>query len=92
MSEEKVQLKYRGGVYHVPKTIFEELENEGIVPEEARYFPNHATFDFECYFDKEKAKELKNSEKLTWQSAHVPLSASVCSNVPELLDRLFHYC
>ena len=45
----KVQLKYPGGAYHVPKTIFEELEDEGIiVPEEARYFPYRATFDFEC--------------------------------------------
>ena len=79
----KVQLKYPDGAYHVPKTIFEELEDEGIVvPEEWRYFPYRATFDFECYFDKEKAQELKNTEKLTWQSAHVPLSVSVCSNVP----------
>ena len=44
----KVQLKYPGGAYHVPKTIFEELEDEGIlVPEEARYFPYRATFDLE---------------------------------------------
>ena len=79
----KVQLKYPGGAYHVPKTIFEELEDEGIVvPEERRYFPYRATFDFECYFDKQKAQELKNTEKLTWQSAHVPLSVSKCSNVP----------
>ena len=61
----KVQLTYPGGAYHVPKTIFEELEDEGIlVPEEARYFPYRATFDFECYFDKEKGQELKNTEKL----------------------------
>ena len=72
----KVQLKYPGGAYHIPKIIFEELEDEW------RYFPYRATFDFECYFDKEKAQELKNTEKLTWQSAHVPLSVSVCSNVP----------
>ena len=79
----KVHLKYPGGAYHVPKTIFEELEDEGIiVPEEARYFPYRATFDFECFFDKEKAQELKNTEKLNWESAHVPLSVSVCSNVP----------
>ena len=26
---------------------------------------------------------MKNSEKLTWQSSHGPLSVSVCSNVPE---------
>ena len=79
----KVHLKYPGGAYHVPTTILEELEEEGILaPEEARYFPYRATFDFECYFDKEKAQELKNTDKLTWQSAHVPLSVSVCSNVP----------
>ena len=79
----KVHLKYPGGAYHVPTTLFEELEEEGILaPEEARYFPYRATFDFECYFDKEKAQELKNTDKLTWQSAHVPLSVSVCSNVP----------
>ena len=79
----KVQLKYPGGAYHVPKTIFEELEDEGIVvPEEWRYFPYRATFDFECYFNQEKAQELKNTEKLTWQSTHVPLSVSVWSNVP----------
>ena len=64
--DSKVQLKYPGGTY----------------PEEARYFPDRATFDFECYFDKEKAQELKNTDKLNWESAHVPLSVSVCSNVP----------
>ena len=79
----KVQLNYPGGAYHVPKTIFEELEDECIVvPEEWRYFPYRATFGFECYFDKGKAQELKNTETLTWQSAHVPLSVSICSNVP----------
>ena len=79
----KVQLKYPGGAYHVPTAVFEQLEEEGIiVPEEARYFPFHATFDFECYFDQEKAQELKNADKLNWLSSHVPLSVSVCCNVP----------
>ena len=27
--------------------------------------------------------ELNNTEKLTWNSKHIPLSASVCSNVPD---------
>ena len=63
--------------------MFEELEEEGImVPEEARYFPYRATFDFECYFDHEKAREMKNTDKLNWGSAHVPLRVNVCSNVP----------
>ena len=83
----KVLMKYPGGAYHVPKTILEELEDEGIIVPEARYFPYRATFDFECYFDKEKGQELKNSEKLSWQSAHVLLSVSVCSSVPEYQAR-----
>ena len=67
--------------------MFEELEEEGIiVPEEARYFPYRAAFDFECYFDKEKVEELKKTDKLTWQSPHVPLSISVCSKVPGYED------
>ena len=67
----KVQLKYPGGAYHVPKTIFEELEDESIIVlEEWRYFPYRVTFDFECYFDKEKPQELKNTDKLNQQSGH----------------------
>ena len=27
--------------------------------------------------------ELNNTEKLTWNSKHIPLSVSVCSNVPD---------
>ena len=54
-----------------------------VVPEEALYFPYRATFDFEWYFDKEKTQELKNTDKLNWQSGHVPLSASVRGKVPD---------
>ena len=80
----KVNYQFPVGAYHVAKTIFEELEQEeNMVPEEERYFPFRATFDFECFFDKERARQLKNTEKLNWQSSHVPLSLSVCSNVPE---------
>ena len=74
--------KFPGGAYHVPTTIFEELEEEGInVPEEFRYFPYHATFNFECYFGKENANQEKNTDKLTWQSSRVRLSFNVCSNM-----------
>ena len=59
------------------------VEEEGIiVPEEARYFPYRATFDFQWYLGKEKAQELTNTNKLNWESTHVPLSVSVCRNVP----------
>ena len=77
--EANVQYKYVGGTYHLPQTIFEKLEDEGIdVPEQ--YYPYRATYDFECYFDKSDLPA--NTDKLTWTAKHVPLSVSVSSNVP----------
>ena len=47
--EATVRHVFPGGVYKVPQTIFDLLEDEGIViPEELKYFPYGATFDFEC--------------------------------------------
>ena len=54
----KVQLKYTGGAYHVPKTVFEELKMKG-----SSFQKNHAIFltapriDLECYLEKEKAED-----------------------------------
>ena len=80
--EAKTRLKFPGGAYVVPPTIFEQLEDERIhVPEELRYFPYLATFDFECLFS--EVNLPKNSSKLTWEAKHVPLGMSVYSNVPD---------
>ena len=66
----------------MPQTIFDLLEVEGVViPEKLNYVPYRATFNFECYFKKEN-KHPRNTAKLTWEAEHVPLSVSVCSNVP----------
>ena len=79
--EASVRHVFPGRAYKVPQTIFDLLEDEGIViPEELKYFPYRATFDFECYFKKEE--HPRNTAKLTWEAEHVPLSVSVCSNVP----------
>lgn len=79
----KVNYQYPGCAYHVPKTVFEELEEErNIVPEKGRYFSYRAIFGFECYFDKEGAQQLISTDKWNWQSCRVPLNVSVCSNVP----------
>ena len=81
-AKQPVRHVFPGGVYKVPQTIFDLLEDEGIViPEELKYFPYRATFDFECYFKKED-QYPRNTAKLTWEAEHVPLSVSVCSNVP----------
>ena len=72
---------YKGGVYRPPASIFERLDDEGIIVSPVlRYFPYRATFDFECYFSDERLPT--NSDKLQWSARHVPLSVSVASNVP----------
>ena len=72
--------RYPGGFYVTPKTIFEKLEEEGIlVPEKERYYPYRAVFDFESYFD--KSVQSSPTNMLTWDMKHVPVSVSICSNV-----------
>ena len=79
--EAGVRHVYNGGVYHPPPSVFERLDDEGIVVDEGlRYFPYRATFDFECYFSDERLPV--NRDKLQWSARHVPLSVSVASNVP----------
>ena len=79
--EFRVKHKYVGGVYHTPLTIFERLDEVGIyVPEEDRYFPFRATFDFEAYFSKRNLP--KGTDLLQWNAKHAPLSVSIASNVP----------
>ena len=77
--------KFVGGSYQPEPTVFELLEDEGImVPEEDRYYPYRITYDFESYFLKENLPA--SSEKLTWEAKHEPLSVSICSNVPGFMD------
>ena len=76
-----VNRKYKGGVYHPPPSVFERLDDEGIVVEKMlRYYPYRATFDFESYFDRNNVPADTNT--LQWSARHVPLSVSVASNVP----------
>ncbi|KAK3705281.1 hypothetical protein QZH41_008170 [Actinostola sp. cb2023] len=79
--EAKVRYRFPGSTYKTPKTIFDLLEDEGIaIPESYRYFPYRATFDFECMLNREECPN--DTKKLSWVAKHIPLSASVCSNVP----------
>ena len=72
---------YKGGVYRLPSSIFERLDDEGIIVEDVlRYYPYRATFDFECYFDGDNVPA--DSDRVQWIARHVPLSASLASNVP----------
>ena len=72
---------YKGGVYRPPSSVFEGLDDEGIVVSDSlRYYPYRATFDFECYFDGENIPT--NTDRVQWVARHVPLSVSIASNVP----------
>ena len=73
--------EYKGGVYRPPPSIFQRLDDEGIVVDEAlRYYPYRATFDFECYFT--GGNLPVDTDHVQWMARHVPLSVSVASNVP----------
>ena len=72
---------HKGGVYHTTPSIFQRLDDEGIVVEKTlRYYPYRATFDFECFFTGNNLPA--NTKTLQWSARHVPLSVSVASNVP----------
>ena len=72
---------YKGGVYRPPSSIFERLDDEGIIVEDVlRYYPYRATFDVECYFDRDNVPA--DSDRVQWIARHVPLSVSLASNVP----------
>ena len=73
--------KFIGGSYQNELTVFELLIDEGImVPKEYQFYPYRITYDFECYFDRQDVPSC--TDKLQWQAKHVPLSVSICSNVP----------
>ena len=79
--EASVNRIYKGGVYRPPSSVFERLDDEGIVVGDSlRYYPYRATFDFECYFDGENIPT--NTDHVQWIARHVPLSVSVASSVP----------
>ena len=72
---------YKGGVYQPPSSIFQRLDDEGItVPEALRFYPFRATFDFECFFDRDNVPA--DSDRVQGIARHVPLSVSLASNVP----------
>ena len=73
--------RYVGGSYQHEPNVFEQMANEAImVDQNQQFYPYCITYDFECYFDKGNLPHA--SDKLEWQAHHVPLSASVYSNVP----------
>ena len=76
---------YKGGVYHTTPSIFQRLDDEGIVVEKTlRYYPYRATFDFECFFTGNNLPA--DTDHVQWVARHIQLSVSVASNVPGYED------
>ena len=79
--EAGVRRVYGGGVYHTTPSVFQRLDDEGItVVDTLRFYPYRATFDFECFFDRENLPT--DSDRVQWIARHIPLSVSQASNVP----------
>ena len=71
---------FPGGFYKEQQTVFERLDEFGIhVPQYDRTYPWFAAFDFESMLVK---LQDDATDKLEWTQKHVPISVSVCSNVP----------
>ena len=76
----QVTYTYKRGVFRLTPTISEELVELGIhVSESDRFYPYFLVFDFECILSKEKLPP--NTSLLEHQSAQIPLSCSLCSNI-----------
>ena len=66
------EVKYVGGPYNTPETIFGKLAKiEVFIPQDMRWSRFRATFDLESYMKKTEGN-----------MHHVPMSVSVASNVP----------
>ena len=78
--DKKTLFNYPGGFYREKPSIFQELEKFGInVPESDRVFHWFAVYDFESMLVKLRDD---TTEKMEWTHQHVPISVSLCSNIP----------
>ncbi|GFS19334.1 zinc finger protein 546-like [Elysia marginata] len=78
---DKIKRYYPGGIYHPNPTPLEVLVDDGVLVETDFVYPFRATYDFECYFTKNDIPTTSTS-KTSYTARHVPLSVTVCSNVP----------
>ena len=76
-----VKHRFPGGGYQLSPTVFDKLAGLGIeVPDDDKFYPYRATYDFECYF--QRVEGGQRGTKLTYEYRHEILTCSVASNVP----------
>ena len=73
---------YAGGVFQNLPSALDVLKEEGIHIDPLFVYPYRATYDFETYFKSVN----KTTFKTKFVAQHVPLSVSVCSNVPNFTE------
>ena len=75
-------LHFPGGYYKPKQTVFEELEELGIVVDRKDRFCRHfAVFDFESILEK---LDVNSSDNTQLTARHNPISVCVTSNLPEM--------
>ena len=84
MCTNKTKYIYPGGFFKAQQTIFEKLEECDIqVPPEEQIFPWFIVYDFEAMLQK---LDAPGDRRLQYTAKHVPISVSLCSNVPGHTD------
>ena len=75
------KLQFPGGIYTPTPSIYEDLADFDIdVPISDQFFEYFAVFDFEAILNK---RQDRISDKSVWLTEHLPVSVSICSNVPD---------
>ena len=80
--EKKDKFVYPGGFLSPPKYIFDHLREAGIDSENEHY-PWFIVYDFEAI---QPQVQSTVDSKLEYQRKHIPVSVSVCSNVPDFTE------
>ena len=80
----QVKYTYKGGVFRLTPTIFEELVELGIhVPESDRFYPYFSVFDFECILSKENLPPIPLSLNI---NPSISLSAALFAQIFPVSD------
>ena len=83
------KLTFKGQAYRPSDNIFEKLEKEFgiVVPSSDRFHPYVITYDFESLLGKQDKRD--NTDKLSYDNIHIPISVAIGSNVEGYKDYKF---
>jgi hypothetical protein len=86
--ENATKLRFPGGYFEQPKSIFNKLKDIGInVQSSLQNYPWFVTFDMEAMLQHTETRQT--SEHLQKTTLHHPVSVSICSNIENYTDPKF---